>query len=100
VEVEAAACGLPLFLTRHHGSEMILEDRINGRWLDFDAAAIATVLDSFISGAWRPERVHVKGALDAGTYAERLLREIDPTASTQPAESTIVRDRKLLPSHP
>ena len=29
VEVEADACGLPLFLTRHHGSEMILEDGVN-----------------------------------------------------------------------
>ena len=50
VEVEADACGLPLFLTRHHGSEMILQDGVNGRFIDFDAGRIAAVLAEFLSG--------------------------------------------------
>lgn len=55
VEVEADACGLPLFLTRHHGSEMILRDGSNGRYLEFDAARMAAVLAEFVSGDWRPK---------------------------------------------
>src|SRR5205085_781734 len=54
VEVEAAACGLPLFLTRHHGSEMILDDGSNGRFVEFDAGKIADVLEEFVTGQWAP----------------------------------------------
>lgn len=77
VEVEAAACGLPLFLTRHHGSEMILEERVNGRFVDFDADRIATVLGEFVRGEWSPEPgVHLKHALDTDAYANRLCNEL------------------------
>jgi len=44
VEIEAAAMGLPLLLTPHHGSEMILKDGVNGLVLPFDAAGIAEIL--------------------------------------------------------
>lgn len=73
VEVEAAACGLPLFLTQHHGSEMILEDGVNGRYLEFDAARIAGVLAEFCDGRWSPSRLHVSQALDTNAYGERLV---------------------------
>lgn len=77
VEVEAAACGLPLFLTRHHGSEMILEDGVNGRFMDFDAEQMAGVLAEFVSGAWRPQPGHrPKHALDSEEYAQRLAVEL------------------------
>lgn len=72
VEVEAAACGLPLFLTSHHGSEMILEDGINGRHIEFDAAQIAKVLSEFVTGLWQPQRISLKHAIDATTYSQRL----------------------------
>lgn len=89
VEVEAAACGLPLFLTRHHGSEMILDDRVNGRFIEFDPAQIAEVLAEFVSGAWRPAAgVHLKHALDSRTYAELFTQELSsslPQASQSPA---------------
>lgn len=72
VEAEAAACGLPLFLTPHHGSEMILEDGVNGRRLGFDAARIAAVLAEFVEGRWEPRGRSLKHALDSETYAARL----------------------------
>jgi glycosyltransferase involved in cell wall biosynthesis len=77
VEVEAAACGLPLFLTPHHGSEMILEDGVNGRRLEFDANRIADVLEEYVTGGWQPQRgVHLKHALDGAAYAERFAKEL------------------------
>lgn len=72
VEVEAAACGLPLFLTPHHGSEMILEEGVNGRGIEFDAAKIAGVLAEFVEGHWRPQRLSVKHGIDSASYATRL----------------------------
>jgi glycosyltransferase involved in cell wall biosynthesis len=77
VEVEAAASGLPLFLTPHHGSEMILTDGINGRLLDFDAIRIASVLGEFLDERWRPQPgVHLKHGLDGAAYAERFAEEM------------------------
>ena len=73
VEVEAAACGLPLFLTPHHGSEMILEDGVNGRLLEFDAARIAAVLAEFVEGRWNSGGHSLKCPLDSETYAARLF---------------------------
>lgn len=77
VEVEAAATGLPLFLTRHHGSEMILEDGRNGRALEFDAAKIAEVLEEFVTGNWKPSPALQRRALDKGEYAQRLAAELN-----------------------
>jgi glycosyltransferase involved in cell wall biosynthesis len=48
VEVEAAALGLPLLLTPHFGSEMVLQDGINGRLLAWEAEAMATQLNAFL----------------------------------------------------
>jgi glycosyltransferase involved in cell wall biosynthesis len=46
-EIEAAAMGIPLFLTRHPGSEMILKEHVNGIWLDFDPKDIAAKMLAF-----------------------------------------------------
>jgi glycosyltransferase involved in cell wall biosynthesis len=76
VEVEAAACGLPLFLTRHHGSEMIMEAGKNGLWLEFDPVDIANVLESFVTRQWQPTAVPLMHAMDSDTYAQRLTQEL------------------------
>jgi glycosyltransferase involved in cell wall biosynthesis len=47
-EIEAAACGLPLLLTPHHGSEMILRDGKNGRLLSFDPGVMGGQIEAFI----------------------------------------------------
>jgi len=80
VEVETAACGLPLFLTRHHGSEMILEDGLNGRWIEFDPAMMAVVLAEFVSGEWKPVPTVMKHALDGEAYAQRFIAELRAAA--------------------
>lgn len=76
VEIEAAACGLPLFLTRHRGTEMILEDGVNGRFLEFDPEAMAGVLDEFVTGAWKPSEVSVGRALENAAFEKALLHEL------------------------
>jgi hypothetical protein len=76
VEVEASACGLPLFLTRHHGSEMILEDRVNGRYVEFDAQKIAEVLCEFVTQQWQPRSAHNKHAVDKTMYARQFADEL------------------------
>jgi glycosyltransferase involved in cell wall biosynthesis len=84
VEVEAAASGLPLFLTRHHGSEMILDDGRNGRFMEFDPVQMAEVIEPFVTGAWQPGDLHVHAAMDSETYARRLADELVMTAATKP----------------
>jgi len=82
VEVEAAASGLPLFLTPHHGSEMILEDGVNGRLLEFDARQICEVLKAFVEKKWvAQEGVHLKRALDMKTYAVQLSKLMSDTVA-------------------
>ena len=44
VEIEAAAMALPLVLTPHHGSEMILEDGVNGYFCKYSIDDIGEVL--------------------------------------------------------
>lgn len=72
VEIEAAACGLPLFLTHHHGSEMVLENGVNGSLVDFDPSHIARTLARFLDGDWQPQRASLKRALDRDGYAAAL----------------------------
>lgn len=78
-EIEAAALGIPVLLTRHHGSEMILEDGVNGLWLEFDAAAIADTLRRFVRMQPSPFRRSVGRALKRTQYVERLLAVYDAT---------------------
>jgi glycosyltransferase involved in cell wall biosynthesis len=93
VEVEAAACGLPLFLTRHHGSEMILEDGRNGRFVDFDAEQMSQVLGEFVSGQWQFITPLKAKGLDSHAYGERLAAEF--LALVLPA----VEERAEVPAH-
>jgi glycosyltransferase involved in cell wall biosynthesis len=72
-EIEAAAMGLPLLLTRHHGSEMILEEGVNGLYLDFDPAAMAETLRRFIAAGPDAFRRSTGRALTRDQYAEKLL---------------------------
>jgi glycosyltransferase involved in cell wall biosynthesis len=48
VEIEAAALGLRLYLTPHYGSEMILNDNENGRFLPWNAQEISQILEQEI----------------------------------------------------
>ena len=48
-EIEAAACGLPLLLTPHHGTEMILNDGVNGVRLSFDPNLMSGQIEGFLA---------------------------------------------------
>ncbi len=89
VEVEASACGLPLFLTRHHGSEMILRDGVNGRFLEFDAHHIAEVLTEFITGVWKPADTQRMPILDTGAYAEKLAAFLKGCSAQVPRKTVL-----------
>lgn len=89
VEVEAAACGLPLFLTPHHGSEMVLKDGVNGRLLEFDPEKIAAVLAEFVSGTWVPARVELSCGLDREAFAHRLTSLLLAAAASAPNTTQI-----------
>ena len=72
-EIEAAAMGVPLLLTRHHGSEMILEEGVNGLWLEFDPDAIAGTIRRFLAMGPSAFRRSIGKALTRSEYADRLL---------------------------
>ncbi len=72
-EIEAAALGIPLLLTRHHGSEMILEPGVNGLWLDYDPASIAMTIQSFLKRGASVFRRSTGAALTRDGYTARLL---------------------------
>lgn len=85
VEIEAAECGLPVFLTPHHGSEMVMEDGVNGLRLPHEPTAMAAVLERFVSGQWQPVKTGSREGLDAAAYAAQLTKLL--LKSSQPSPS-------------
>jgi hypothetical protein len=78
----------PLLLTPHHGSEMILKDKVNGRLIPFDPAGISDILIELIEhglpeGAPGPGR-----ALTAEDFAARLQDQICTVAATLGRQSS------------
>ena len=77
VEIEAAALGLPLYLTSHHGSEMILHDGENGRLLPWDIAGMVDMLEQEIrSGKMRFTNGSTGRALSKGAYLQAWLEQL------------------------
>jgi len=72
-EIEAAAMGLPLLLTPHHGSEMILRDGVNGCVLSYEPTAMAATLRHFIERGAASFSRDTGQALTRTEYAHRLL---------------------------
>lgn len=77
VEIEASLLGLPLYLTPHHGSEMILEEGKNGRFLDFEPHAMAKTLKEELDKSIKPGVSHSGRALSQAEYTEAILRVIE-----------------------
>ncbi|MGC3989253.1 MAG: glycosyltransferase [Chthoniobacteraceae bacterium] len=71
-EIEASALGLPLLLTPHHGTEMILKPGVNGLLLDYDAAAMARTLELFLKEGMPPFVPGGGRALTRGQYAGQI----------------------------
>lgn len=88
-EIEAAAMNLPLLLTAHHGSEMILQNGRNGLTISHDQALLVEQLHQFLSGTsllgpidpvtLRPRNFHpsVGRALTRQQYSDHLLGLLD-----------------------
>jgi glycosyltransferase involved in cell wall biosynthesis len=72
-EIEAAAIGLPLLVTRHPGTEMIVREGKNGVWLEFDPQDIANKIRQFVRGAFHFELPNSGEALTKPEYAETVL---------------------------
>jgi glycosyltransferase involved in cell wall biosynthesis len=84
-EIEAAALGLPLLLTPHHGAEMILDHGRNGLQIDWQPANLSNQLREFLTGvsplgaidpvSLRPKnfRPDVGRALNRNEYSSALL---------------------------
>ena len=74
VEIEAASLGLRLYLTPHHGSEMILNEPVNGRSIPWDIDGITDVLDEEIRGGAVKPGISSHGlASTQKEYASSLL---------------------------
>ncbi len=72
VEIEAAALGLPLLLTPHPGTEMILADGSNGLLISFDPEEAAAQITRFTAIPATEWKVSVGAALKPNEYADRL----------------------------
>lgn len=104
-EIEAAAMGLPLLLTAHHGSEMILRQGLNGLTMSSEPTVLSKQLFEFLSGdsqlgpidpmSLRPKnfRLSVGRALTRNEYNSALLQLVEAVyeeragASGQPSAS-------------
>jgi len=71
-EIEAAACGLPLLLTRHPGSEMILKNGKNGTFLSFNVNIMSQQIDSFLARGVKTFEASIGRAMTRDQYASRL----------------------------
>jgi glycosyltransferase involved in cell wall biosynthesis len=76
VEIEAAEMGLPLLLTPHHGSEMILKDKVNGRLIPFDSEGIAQILVEGIRQGFPPGPHGVGRTISTEDFTARLQSQI------------------------
>ncbi|MEO6741100.1 MAG: glycosyltransferase family 4 protein [Chthoniobacteraceae bacterium] len=73
-EIEAAACGLPLLLTPHHGSEMTLNAGVSGAFLSYDPDRMQQQIGEFLDKELPPFRPCVGRGINRAEYATRLAR--------------------------
>lgn len=72
-EIESAALGLRLYLTRHYGIEMILREPANGRLLPWDPAGMAdTIEDDIRNGKFGLLHHETGNAITPDAYQERI----------------------------
>ncbi|HEY5895158.1 MAG TPA: glycosyltransferase family 4 protein, partial [Chthoniobacterales bacterium] len=71
-EIEAGACGLPLLLTPHHGSEMILQDGVNGVKLSSNPVDMAGQIEGFLEDPLPPINAGSGRGLTRAAYASHL----------------------------
>jgi glycosyltransferase involved in cell wall biosynthesis len=81
-EIEAAALGLRLYLTAHHGHEMILRDPLNGRLLPWGPAGMAGIISEDVtSGILGTYHAEIGEAVDSEGYGSLLYKYYMETIS-------------------
>jgi glycosyltransferase involved in cell wall biosynthesis len=94
VEIEASALGLPLYLTPHHGSEMILGDGTNGRIIPWEPKGIADCLAAEIdAGEIKFTAGGTGSALSLQEYSRQWLGHISDFCRTDPARTSMMTTR-------
>lgn len=73
VEVEAAALGVPLLLTQHFGSEMVLKSGSNGLLLPWSAEAMALDLEKFLADGIQKFQRSVEKGISRDEFHQRIL---------------------------
>jgi len=76
VEIEAAAMGLPLLLTKHHGSEMIVKEGVNGFRFSFDEEEIMEVLLRFREEGLEITEPYLGEALSVAEWSDQFAQHI------------------------
>lgn len=72
-EIEAAALGLRLYLTRHYGAEMIMREPVNGRYVPWEPEGMADVLsDDIQSGLITETHAEMGEALNTVEFEEQM----------------------------
>jgi len=88
VEIEASMLGLPLYLTEHHGSEMILQCGVNGRLLPWAVCEMVEVMaDEIERGKVRPGGASIGKALSREAYADRWHEVLHGELGVRPERS-------------
>lgn len=82
VELEAAALGLPLLLTRHFGIEMTLRPGTNGELLSFEPTEMAAQIASAATRLSEYDRSGQNRGLTVAQFAERILSTYETAAGT------------------
>jgi glycosyltransferase involved in cell wall biosynthesis len=86
-EIEAATCGLPLLLTPHHGSEMILRDGVNGRVLSFDPKIMGGQIVEFLEKGLPDFQPSAGRGLSKSEFASALCAVYERMASALSSET-------------
>jgi glycosyltransferase involved in cell wall biosynthesis len=88
-EIECAALGLRLYLTPHYGTEMILREPVNGRFLPWDPTGMAAVIRNDIeNGSLGTSHLEIGEAVTPPEYASRIVKLYEEAIAVKQAGST------------
>jgi glycosyltransferase involved in cell wall biosynthesis len=91
-EIEAAACGLPLLLTPHHGSEMTLGAGVSGALLSFDLEEMSRQIGRFVDEGLSPSAPSAGRGLSRGEYAMKLIAVYEAMMAANSAGAVLAGD--------
>ena len=72
-EIECAALGVPLYLTRHHGTEMILTEGKNGEYIDRDPKSAVETIEKNLILSKKIYQYDIGRAMVVESFARQLV---------------------------